>query len=79
MERKALMALQSIFVHRFPRNNFPAKKRETSGTRNCVQHANAPRRFVTASESGCEIGICDPVNMTGLPRFLRMKLRADAV
>ena len=64
MDQNASRELLSPLMQRFPRINLPEKKRVTSGIRNCVAQANAPRRFATPSESGCDSGICDPVTIT---------------
>ncbi len=65
-------------VARQPRNSRSWKKIHTSETVSLLAKIVAMMRFFRASVYGSLNGICEPGNITGLPKFWKMKLKADA-
>lgn len=78
-DANASNALAEILVVRFPRYSVELKHKQTSGIMKCPAMSRESSRFSRASFFRSENGTCDPVSITGLPRFENMKLSAEAV
>src|SRR5271170_3082880 len=78
-EAKASNALADILVVRLPRKRVELKHRHTSGIIKCPAMSKESSRFSSASFLLSEKGTCEPVRMTGFPRFCNMKLNAEQV
>jgi len=77
-ESKARKRCVLTFVDRQPRNRRSWKKMPTSLTLSRAAKIKDMMRFRRASLYASQSGICDPVTMTGLPRFSSMNASADA-